>query len=341
VTSIPLHSRAPLRHRVWALGAFWALLASAGEPPVPAAPSALAVKSLLTAVTASPEGTLLAVGERGHVMISRDGGGHWSQSVTPVDVLLTGACFLDNKTAVVVGHDETILVSQDSGIHWAVVRYAPETRQPLLDVACLPDGSVIAVGAYATVAHSTDRGAHFAVGELSAIPLPTRRKIARMDDDAELEQPHLNAIARAEDGALYIAGEAGHLYRSTDRGAHWVSLPSPYAGSLFTVLPLGGTALITAGLRGHLYRSDDQGEHWVAVPTAVDTLLDGAARLYPERVVVVGLAGVVLVSGDGGRSFQARRLEDRKGVAAVAMSPLGPVIVGESGAHRLTLAPGH
>jgi photosystem II stability/assembly factor-like uncharacterized protein len=281
---------------------------------------------------------LMAVGERGHVLVSRDGGEQWQQSAVPVDVLLTGVCFSDDQTAYVVGHDETILTTHDAGAHWRVAHYAPDTRQPLLDVACLPDGTVIAVGAYATVARSDDHGVHFRVTELQAAPVPSVHKAARMDDDAELEQPHLNAIARADDGSVYVAGEAGHLYRSNDGGSHWLSLPSPYEGSWFSVLPLGGPSVLVAGLRGHLYRSDDRGEHWLLVPSGVDTMLDGATRLVDGRIVVVGLAGVVLTSADNGHQFDVTRMADRKGIAAVGSTSLRPVVVGESGVHPLTLS---
>jgi len=337
VTSRKGYPRASLRCCVGALGAFWVAISGAAEPPVPSAASTLAPRSLLTAVAASPRGLLMAVGERGHVLVSRDGGERWTQSLVPVDVLLTGVCFTDDNTAYVVGHDETILATSDAGAHWRVARYAPETRQPLLDVACLPDGSVIAVGAYATIARSSDRGATFQVSELQAAPIASAHKAARMDDDAELEQPHLNAIARADDGNVYIVGEGGHLYRSSDAGSHWQSLPSPYEGSWFSVLPLRGSSVLVAGLRGHLYRSDDRGQHWQAVPTGVDTMLDDAVRLADGRVVVVGLAGVVLTSSDDGYHFDVTRMADRKGIAALIETSHGTVVVGESGVHSLTL----
>ena len=49
---------------------------------------------------------------------------------------------------------------------------------------------------------------------------------------------HLNRIVGASGSRLYIAAEAGHLYRSDDAGRTWNELPSPYEGSFFGVLPL-------------------------------------------------------------------------------------------------------
>lgn len=332
--------RAPSGEIRWALAAFLGLMcapALSAEPPVAAAKAPLAAHSLLTAVASTPGGNLVAAGERGHILLSRDGGEHWLQATVPVDVLLTGACFVNDQVGYVVGHDETILSTADGGLSWKIVHFAPDALQPFLDVSCAPDGSVLVVGAYATLARAQAQGQPFRISELSAAPLPTARKAARMDDDAELEQPHLNAVARAANGFLYVAGEGGHLYRSDDGGSHWMSLPSPYTGSFFAVLPIGDSAVLAAGLRGHLFRSDDHGLHWVSIDTGTDVLLDDAAVLPDGRVVIVGLAGVVLVSDDGGHSFKRLRMPDRKGLAAIGIAPQGPVVVGENGARRLML----
>jgi photosystem II stability/assembly factor-like uncharacterized protein len=257
--------------------------------------------------------------------------------MSPVDVLLTGACFADDRTAYVVGHDEVILITEDAGSHWRLVHYAPDSRQPLLDVACLPDGSAVGVGAYSTIIRATDHGRHIERDELKADSPQTARKPSRMDDDAELEQPHLNAVTMAADGALYVAAEAGRLYRSRDAGHRWELIPFPYTGSLFTALPLSDGGLLVGGLRGHLYRSDDRGVHWDSIETGTDVMLDGAARLTDRRVVIVGLAGVVLLSKDEGHHFKLLKMADRKGISSVAATPSGAVIAAENGVHRLLL----
>jgi photosystem II stability/assembly factor-like uncharacterized protein len=78
-----------------AAGAF-ALAAAAGEPEEarPALPSPRAWKSLL--LDAERAGArVVAVGERGHVVLSDDGGRSWRQARSvPVRVTLTGVCFV-------------------------------------------------------------------------------------------------------------------------------------------------------------------------------------------------------------------------------------------------------
>ena len=75
---------------------------------------------------------------------------------------------------------------------------------------------------------------------------PGAARAEAADDDEGLSQPHLNAIAGGGNGVLYVAAEAGRLYRSADGGHHWSQLPSPYEGSFFGILPLDGDG---AGVR--------------------------------------------------------------------------------------------
>src|SRR5262249_15019639 len=143
---------------------------------------------------------------------------------------------------------------------------------------------------------------------------------ARSADAAAADQPsdfHLNRIVGASGSRLYIAAEAGHLYRSDDAGKTWVELPSPYEGSFFGILPLDDDSLLAYGLRGHLFRSDDGGHTWRQIEVGTDAMLNDAIRLPQNGVAVVGLSGAVLLSHDGGQTFSLRQQADRKGLSAL------------------------
>ena len=328
-----------------ALAVAWAVEPQppAGSALLPAEHARLAAQSLLIAI--APAGArLVAVGDRGGIVRSDDRGASWTQAASvPVQALLTGVCFFDARHGVAVGHDEVILVTDDGGDHWKLAHYAPEAQRPLLDVWCGTNGAAIAVGAYSTFLVSGDGGASWAKRPFAPSPAPVPKGSASAARPASaIEQAgggyHLNRIAGAAASRLYIAGEAGHLYRSEDAGGHWQELVSPYAGSFFDVLPLGGDALLACALRGNLYRSDDAGASWRRLETGTDQMLDGAALLGEGEVAVVGLAGVVLVSRDAGRSFSLEQQSDRSGLsAALAIGRDAIVVAGEDGARLLTL----
>jgi photosystem II stability/assembly factor-like uncharacterized protein len=301
----------------------------------------LAARSLLLDVASAGQ-RLVAVGERGHVLLSDDHGQTWRQAESvPTRALLTGVCFSDAQQGVAVGHDEVILTTRDAGLTWTLAHFAPESQQPLLDVTCAGEGHVIAVGAYGVYFNSRDAGTNWSERKLAALAgKGAAVSGAPLADDAGRDF-HLNRIAAASPARLYIAAEGGHLYRTDDGGEIWHELPSPYDGSFFGVKPLEGDVVLAYGLRGNLFRSEDAGATWRKIETGTHAMLNDAVSVGTGGVtVVVGLSGVVLVSRDEGKSFALMQQEDRKGLAAArAVGGDAVVVVGEGGARRVDIAP--
>lgn len=313
---------------------------AAAESVRAAEPARLAAHGLLIAIVPAGE-RLVAVGDRGIIVLSDDHGASWQQAeYVPTQALLTGVCFLDPRRGVAVGHDQVILTTGDAGRTWKRTHYLPAAQGPLLDVWCGAGNEVIAVGAYSAYLTSADAGASW--HEVTFAPAPavaggaTRSPAAAVPDAAEEGAGggyHLNRIVGAGAGRLYIAAEAGHLYRSDDDGASWRTLPSPYEGSFFGVLPLSAESLLAFGLRGHLYRSSDEGRSWQAIDTGTVAMLTGATRFDSDAVTIVGLSGVVLLSRDGGHTFTLQQQADRAGLSATVVAGDDRLaVVGEDGA---------
>jgi len=280
----------------------------------------LAPRSLLLDVSAR-DGRLVAVGERGHILVSRDGGGSWTQADVPTRALLTGVFMLDGQLGWAVGHDEVVLRTPDGGLTWERVHYAPENEKPLLDVWFADARRGLAVGAYGELLATRDGGTSWEA-----------RPVNGGDDF------HLNQVVAARDGTLYLAAEAGHLYRSADGGETWQVLPSPYQGSFFGVLPLSNGPLLAYGLRGHLFRSPDKGQTWERIETGTEETLTSALELGPGRFVVAGMAGTLLWSEGGGAAVRKQELPNRKAIVALAAGDGRTVMLfGEGGASRVEI----
>ncbi len=309
----------------------------AAEPSwiAPLAPQSL----LLDLARAGPR--VFAVGERGHVLYSTDDGASWTQVVVPTSANLTAVYFVDDLHGWAVGHDEVILRTVDGGDTWTRVHFEPENNRPLLDVWFADAARGMAVGAYGVMYASSDGGESWAPVEFAPTPLAAPAAPDPDDYEADLDfgfDFHLNAIAGAPDGALYVAAEAGRLYRSDDQGASWRELPSSYDGSYYGILPLGGESLLIMGLRGHLFRSDDGGASWQQLETGTVALLNSATRVSEQRIIVAGNNGVLLVSDDGGQSVRFTQQDDRKSLSAVLAAGGDEVIVaGEAGVKRLAI----
>lgn len=280
---------------------------------------------------------LVAVGERGHILISTDAGRSWRQSPAPTRTTLTSVFFIDEQLGWAAGHDATILRTRDGGASWQVVHADPDRDAPILDLWFRDADYGLAVGAYGLALVTSDGGDSWQEQPLTVTAAPDA---FRDDADTPGLDLHLNQLRATPVGQLYLAGESGHLYRSGDSGGHWQTLAFPYVGSLFGTLPLDERRLLAFGLRGHLFFSADAGRRWQAVETGTDATLNDAIRLRDGRVVAVGLAGSVLIGTDGATRFELHPQPDRAGFARVLEAPDGAlVLLGAQGARRLELPP--
>lgn len=347
---------APLAGTLLCLSAVMAPLPGAGAQDVGAVPAddysdpaPLATQALLLDAT-SVDGRLVAVGDHGIVLISTDGGETWAQSLVPTRSMLTGVWFHDANLGWVVGHDAVILKTTDGGATWRRVNFQPDLLLPLFDVWFADAENGIAIGPYGFVLTTADGGETWEESSLDAQPVAddsvaadeapaepgTEETESWEEDTSGAIDFHLNEISLDEEGRLYIAGEAGHVYRSDDQGRTWVSLPSDYSGSFFSALPLPAGKLLVFGLRGNVFASTDGGLTWEDVDTPVDVSLNGGAVMADGTVVLVGMSGTILVSRDGGESFDLVQREDRKAMTTVvARQDGGLLLFGEGGIVRL------
>ena len=280
----------------------------------------LAPRSLMLDAVALDD-HLVAVGERGHILISSDNGASWRQVDVPTRAMLTGVTFVSNDVGLAVGHDSVILRTTDGGATWERVHWAPEDEAPFFDVWFADENNGVAIGAYGSHHRTTDGGLTWDFEPIG-------------DTDW-----HLHEIARADDGRLYMAAEAGTAYRSDDGGETWIELPSPYGGSFFGVLPLEDDVVLLFGLRGHLFRSEDAGESWLEIETGTVAMLTNGIRLDDGMIVITGLGGIVLVSSDGGRTFELREQSSRRGIQTVVQaSDDSLLLVGEFGVRLLPVS---
>lgn len=283
------------------------------------------------------DGLMVVVGERGHILIGEENGHYWKQVITPTRATLTACWFADAKKGWAVGHDLVILRTVDGAQTWERVYADPERERPFLDVWFKDENHGMAVGAYSTIMVTSDGGATWQERPFELVQDEVDESAAEddWDDDFGVEY-HLNRIGVTPLGVIYLAAEAGMLYRSTNDGETWTELPSPYEGSFFGILPLNEDVILAMGLRGHLFRSQDAGQTWIAIPTNTEAMLTDAIMTEDGTIVVVGLAGTVLFSRDQGQTLDAHAQPDRKGYEAVMQAPNADLfLIGEVGVTRL------
>jgi photosystem II stability/assembly factor-like uncharacterized protein len=297
-----------------------ALPASAAPAPDTSEPAPLAARSLLLDIAKAGE-QFVAVGDRGHVVISTDDGKTWTQSITPTRAMLTCVSFADAEHGWAAGHDGVILATADGGRTWTRQDDGNDLETVYLDILFLDPSHGFAVGAYGKFQETTDGGRTW-----------TTRKIS--DEDV-----HFNRIARDGPSALYLAGERGTVLISHDAGQTWTRSPLEYEGSLFGVRPLSGGLLVAYGLRGRIFVSTDDGASWQPRDSDIKVLIMAGERLRDGVLVLAGQGGNFFISRDAARSFHHWKPDDfGTSVADLAVAHDGALItVGEAGAIRITI----
>ena len=317
--------------------------------PATLGPRAASVMS--TAVTRAGD-RLVAVGDRGVILLSDDSGRTWRQAATPVSVLLTGVRFANARVGWAVGHSGVVLKTQDGGQSWALqldgVRAAAVVSEtaaslqvdpamskrltddaqrlvhegadkPWMDVDVVDEQHLTVIGAFGLALHSDDGGLHWrSVGH--ELPNP--------------QGAHLYGIAH-QGGTVVVAGEQGLLLQSSDAGHAFTTVNTGSKTSNFGLLLLSEHEWLLYGLRGTAFVcSVDSG--CVGSRTAETASLTGGLRCVDGTIVLTSQAGTLLVSTDGGHTFTVRTPSQPVPAIGLAESPDGSLVVaGVRGIQRI------
>ncbi|MEI8158817.1 MAG: YCF48-related protein [Burkholderiales bacterium] len=335
-----------------AVAAFSAAVSHADPLQRPARTSALAPQRLVTSVTAIGPQRLIAVGQRGHLLLSEDSGASWRQGALPLSSDLSAVQFVDAQHGYAVGHDGVVLGSTDGGTQWTKLldgkaanalaleqlRQSPGPEQerllveaqrnvdsgpdkPLLDVYFSSPQEGFVVGAYNLIFQTRDGGKSW------------QSWYDRSDNSDKLF--NLYGI-RSHQGQLFVVGEAGLLMRLDTARQRFVRIDTGYKGSFFGLLD-AGNALIAYGMRGNAVISRDGGKQWTPLQSGLQASITASAKGADGSLWLADQMGHVSVSRDGGQRFTEVKLPFNMPLAAIYVTPTTLVLAGARGIRSVPL----
>lgn len=303
---------------------------------VPAQASAQASRSPMQGVARAGQ-RLVAVGQRGQIVLSDDGGARWRQAQVPVSSDLTAVCFAGERKGWAVGHDGVVLATTDGGLNWTLqldghqanellVRTLQQRQQaqpqaaelkslldearryqaqgadkPFLDVRFSDENQGWIVGAYNLIFRTTDGGAHW------------EPWFDRTDNPKLL---NLHAVALAGD-ETYVVGEGGLVLRLDASAQRFVARPTPYKGSFLGAVgsPAG---VLVFGLRGHAFASEAGGNGWQKVEAGLPATIVAGTALPDGALLLADAGGRVVLGNPAGRDFRPVALKQTMPLAGIA-----------------------
>jgi photosystem II stability/assembly factor-like uncharacterized protein len=287
----------------------------------PAMKSPLATKTALQSL-AYKEGRAIAVGWRGHILVSNDHGKTWTQASVPVSSDLTAVWMSDKNHAWATGHDGVVLHSNNGGLDWTLqmdgrlgaklivddlqskISASPADKtlqkqweeakfyqeggpdRPLLGVWFADNQRGFVVGSYNLIYHTTDGGA-------------TWQSWFDRTDNPDFF--HFNAIHGNEEQVV-IAGEQGMVLSLNPANQRFEKISTTYNGSFFNLATHLDT-LMVVGMRGNVWRSGDAGATWEKSRALIQSGITDIHRLADGEWLATSQGGALLKSTDDGRTF--------------------------------------
>lgn len=289
----------------------------------PAARSLLGATSPMLAAAIAGD-RIVGVGLRGQIIHSDDQGRRWTQAPSPVSSDLVELSFPSATRGWAVGHGGVVLHTADGGKRWTkqldgiqaarlaqdfykargeagdadAARKAESERslaldgstQPFLDVYFRDEKEGYVVGTFNRIYRTEDGGKTW------------QPWMDHTDNPGEL---HFYSI-QGRDGALYLTGEQGVVWRYQADEQRFVAVRTPYQGTLFGVI-VDGDVLIAHGMRGTVLRSADRGASWERIDIGSVAGVNAGAVLPDGRILLVTQAGTLHVSRDQGKTFIAQK----------------------------------
>jgi photosystem II stability/assembly factor-like uncharacterized protein len=236
-----------------------------------------------------------AVGDKGTVLTTRNGGDTWTQVPSGTRANLSGVAFSDAAHGWAVGSvrsGETvrgvILRTRDGGAHWRAQR-VPSGVQTLSKVRFIDDRTGWAVGSPGIVLRTTDGGATW-----------KRTLLARDSNllDVEFVDRRYGWVC----GSAKYGGDLG--YRTTDGGVTWIreSIPADAIQAVdFTDRKHGWQV----GMSGLVIATSDGGVTWRVLPQSAPASYLFGLRMWGDGTgFVAGQFGTIMKTETGGQGLQ-------------------------------------
>ncbi|MEA5461864.1 YCF48-related protein [Arcicella sp. LKC2W] len=214
-------------------------------------------------------------GQVGVILKTKDAGKTWVKQTTGITTALNSLNFVDENTGWAVGAASTvgtttvstILNTSDGGTTWTR-QTVGGTARALNSVKFIDKNTGWAVGANGTIYHTTNGGTTWAIqANIDTLGMRgswVRKRIAAGENttsttNGTIGGTTLNYIHAIDAKNLYILGNAGYIFKSTDGGNKWKWMETESLNAVYGIsYPTNNTAFI-CGANGMILKMNANG----------------------------------------------------------------------------------
>jgi photosystem II stability/assembly factor-like uncharacterized protein len=313
---------------------------------LPAVQSGAASRALLLDTAVRADDALVAVGQHGVIIVSKDNGESWKQASVPASVALTGVDFPTSESGWAVGHDGLILHSNDGGETWQKQLDGYQLNEQIITVA---ERIVEQVQGELDSLLEQEEPDEYKIEDAEFMLEEAEFMLEGAMDDTEAGpvRPLLDVWFRNEREGFAI-GAYGMLVHTDDGGQTWTlvsdRMDNPEAFHLNQIVPAPDGKIFIAGESGSVFRSDDGGETWDSLAPGYEGSFYGIVvaplKSGGYELLAHGLRGNLFSSMDQGDTWEKLN----SGTTVTLLSGLslqdGTVLLANQGGGLLVRAPG-
>jgi len=253
-----------------------------------------------------------AVGERGTILHTEDGGMSWKTQASGSSVLLSSVAFAAPQSGSAAGDDGTMLHTEDGGQTWKAQTKGSRRMQTSVALAFTTAQLGWAVDGN-TIVHTEDGG----------------RTWTKQASDA---RTWLRSVAFVTPQSGWAVGLNGAILHTEDGGQSWKTQASGITAWLRSVTFATSQSVWVVGDGGTILHTEDGGQSWTAQISGSYASLTSVAFVTPQSGWVVGTNGTILHTEDGGQSWKSQTSGSHVWLTSVACATSQSIwVVGEGG----------
>ncbi len=300
-----------------------------------------------------------AVGKKGTILQTNNGGSFWNPLFSDAEEDLYDIIVFNPDTAMAVGTNGMFLRTYDGGNNWQ--RLSTPTTVTLYSIFAFDQNSIIVVGANGVILRTFDGGDHwtlcdsktsadlyavtanhigflFAVGK-NGVMVRSRDGGDHWELRGNLSSTTLHSLVIRNDKVGLAVGENGKIFRTITGDSIWLPITQTITNQhLRKVILNEDSKALIIGDNGILLKSDDSGQTWSAGVSGTTKNLYGISMMG-SRGITVGADGTIMTSGDGGGVWQPQLMSvtSAKLRGIHVASPLVCTAVGDSAGKGIIL----
>ncbi len=284
------------------------------------------------------EGRLVAVGERGLIVVSDDNAQSWRQARVPVSLTLTAVHFPNAEHGWAAGHGGVILHSNNAGDSWHVQLDGNDVNSAWLKFS----QAELQRRQQALQAADPDTLESEALRQLKQSVEDAEYAVETAQEAVEVgpSDPFLDIHFEDSKNGLAV-GAYGMLYQTSDGGLSWQNranlVNNPWRYHLYAIASASNGTVLISGELGTLLRSSDGGHSWQQLASPYDGSLFGIRSAGNKRFITFGLRGHIFVSDDRGDSWRLLPSNIEDGLFGAVSTPDSTVLISGAGGALVTI----